>query len=92
MIKSACGENMENKRSDCEQEFKRIWERLSLGDSRFNNLMDSEKIQDVDIAILKTNMQNLVGSMGKLTGAIWGMTSAIILMLIGFIIWYIQKG
>lgn len=91
MTDSCQGGLMEDKRRDCEKEFTRIWERLSTGDERFNKLNDKNAAQDVDLSCLKTNMLHLIESMAGLTKAIWGMVSAILLILIGFFIWYIQN-
>lgn len=84
-------EQMEERRPDCEKELNRIWERLHQGDIKFDKMTDAEKDQDIEIVTIKTNMSHLISSMGKLTSAIWGMTASIILMLIGFFIWYIQS-
>lgn len=87
-----CGdEPMESRRMDCDQEFSRIWKRLDKGDKKFEDLTESEKSQEIEISILKTNMIHLIGSMSKLTGAIWGMTGSILLILIGFFIWFVQQ-
>ena len=82
---------VEEKRKDCEKEFTRIWDRLSIGDERFNKLNDKNAAQDIDLTCLKTNMLHLIASMSGLTKAIWGMVSSILLILIGFLIWYIQN-
>ena len=82
---------MEEKRIDCEKEFMRIWERLSTGDKKFETFRDKNNEQDIELTTLKANMMHLITSMSGLTKAIWGMVSAILLMLIGFFFWYVQN-
>ena len=84
--------SMEDKRTDCEKEFARIWERLSKGDSRFETFTAKNAEQDIELTTLKTNMLHLIASMGGLTKAIWGMVSTILVILIGFFVWYVQNG
>lgn len=84
------GDIMEDKRKDCEQEFIRIWERLNDGNRKFDIITAHEAEQGAEMATLKTHIVHLVSSMSGLTKAIWGMVSAIILLLIGFFIWYVQ--
>jgi hypothetical protein len=83
---------MEEKRLDCEKEFIRIWDRLSNGDKKFEAFKDKNSEQDIELSTIKAHMTHLIDSMSGLTKAIWGMVSAIILMLLGFLIWYIQSG
>ena len=45
---------------------------------------------DVDIGILKTNMENLTHSLSGLTKAIWGLVVMVMGTLVGFFIWYVQ--
>lgn len=88
---SCPGDAMEDKRKDCEQEFIRIWNRLSTGDSKFDGLVQTDHAQDLQIKELQTNMVNLVKSISNLTKAIWGMVLSIAGIGIGFIVWYIQN-
>lgn len=83
-------EKME-KRLDCEKEFIRIWERLSTGDKKFEAFKDKNAEQDIELTTIKTHMAHLIDSMSGLTRAIWGMVSAILLILISFFIWYVQQ-
>jgi len=47
-------------------------------------------IHDVDIGILKTNMENLTRGLDRLTKAIWGLVVMGLGALAGFFIWYVQ--
>lgn len=84
------GELMESRRMDCDQEFSRIWKRLEEGDKKFSSLTENEKQEAIEISALKTNIIHILGSVSRLTGAIWGMTGSIILLLAGFFIWFVQ--
>lgn len=86
------GCEMESKRRDCEEEFQRIWSRLSKGDDRFEEMRKSESKQDLDIMEIRTQIVHLVSSMAGLTKALWGIVVSICGVGIGFIIWYIQLG
>jgi hypothetical protein len=95
--------SMEDKRPDCDLEFKRLWDkiekeivrvwvRLEKGDLKFEEFADKEHEQDKELVSLKTHMLHLVSSMSNLTKAIWGMVASILLVLISFFIWYVQNG
>lgn len=71
-------------RKECATQFERIWEEL---DDKGKKITEHGE----DITGLKTNMVNLVKSMDKLTGAIWGMVGTVIALLVGFVLWYIQS-
>jgi hypothetical protein len=45
---------------------------------------------DVEIGVLKTNMEILTGSLHALTRAIWGFVIMVMGTLIGFFVWYVQ--
>jgi hypothetical protein len=47
-------------------------------------------VHDVDIGVLKTNMENLTRSLGGLTKAIWGLVVMVLGTLVGFFVWYVQ--
>lgn len=90
-LMGACpGEGMEEKRKDCELEFARVWDRLNEGNKKFDKIIDHEAEQDIEVATLKTHIVHLISSMSGLTKAIWGMVASILLLLIGFFIWYVQ--
>lgn len=82
---------MDERRHDCDKEFNRIWERLSNGDRKFQEFQDDNNEQDKELATLKANMLHLIKSMSSLTQALWGMVTAILLVLIGFFVWYVQS-
>jgi hypothetical protein len=46
---------------------------------------------DVEIGVLKTNMENLTKGLDRLTKAIWGLVVMVMGTLAGFFIWYIQS-
>ena len=82
---------MEDKRSDCNHEFIRIWERLGKGDVVFDRLREVDHTQELNIKELQVNMISLIKSMGSLTRAIWGAVLAMAAAGAGFIIWYVQN-
>jgi hypothetical protein len=43
-----------------------------------------------EMLIIKTKVENLIESMRGLTRAIWSFTAAVLLLLAGFVVWYIQ--
>lgn len=43
-------------------------------------------------AVNKTNIDALCKNLSGLTKAIWGLVVAVISTLVGFFIWYVQKG
>jgi hypothetical protein len=45
---------------------------------------------DVEIGVLKTNMENLTKGLDRLTKAIWGLVVMVMGTLAGFFVWYIQ--
>jgi hypothetical protein len=45
---------------------------------------------DVDIGVLKSNMENLTKGLDRLTKAIWGLVVMCLGTLVGFFLWYVQ--
>jgi hypothetical protein len=84
-------EDMEDRRKDCQLEFDRIWERLSKGEHRFEDIANGAHITDIRVTKLETNMINLIKSMSGLTKSIWAAVVALVTIGMGFIIWYIQQ-
>ena len=79
-------------RSECRKAFEQIYDRLDKGDDSFQKHSDAIHRADIELAELRTNMNNLVKSMDQLTKGIWGMVMAIAGTGIGFVIWFIQQG
>jgi hypothetical protein len=50
----------------------------------------SVAVHDVDIGVLKSNMENLTKGLDRLTKAIWGLVVMSLGTLVGFFIWYVQ--
>ena len=78
-------------RAECRKAFEQITERLDKGDHSFKEHSDAIHRTDIELAELRTNMNNLVKSMDQLTKGIWGMVLAIAGTGIGFVIWFIQS-
>lgn len=55
-------------------------------DLRLRNLEDVDSGQNVDIAVLKNQVQHVVCAMDRLTKGLWGLVTTIIIMIIGLII------
>jgi hypothetical protein len=67
------------RRTDCEQMFEQIHQEIIA------------YRKDHDLVVeLKTRIENLARSVENLTRSIWGMMGSVLLLLTGFIIWYIQ--
>jgi hypothetical protein len=64
-------------RQDCTKKFEEINDRLHDGDLHFNTL---------DI-----NMKHLTTSLDGLSKAIWGACGTALILLTGFVFWYIQS-
>jgi len=47
-------------------------------------------VHDVDIGVLKSNMENLTKGLDRLTKAIWGLVVMCLGTLVGFFVWYVQ--
>jgi len=50
----------------------------------------SVAVHDVDIGVLKSNMENLTKGLDRLTKAIWGLVVMCLGTLVGFFVWYVQ--
>ena len=50
----------------------------------------SVAVHDVDIGVLKSNMENLTKGPDRLTKAIWGLVVMGLGALAGFFVWYVQ--
>lgn len=60
---------------------------------KFAALEDIQKTQNqqnVEVGILGTKLDSLTDSLKGLINALWGITSVIIVTLVGFFIWYVQ--
>ena len=68
----------------CKERFKDIISRIEEGEMVFSQ-------HTTEIAVVKTNMENLVKSMNALTKALWGLCGTVLSVLIGFFVWYIQS-
>lgn len=68
----------------CRERFRDIEERLNDGDRIMTE-------HTTEIAVLKTNMSNLIKSISGLTKALWGVCGTILATLFGFFIWYVQN-
>ncbi|MBE7048670.1 MAG: hypothetical protein E7393_04800 [Ruminococcaceae bacterium] len=68
----------------CKERFEAIERRLEKGDGVL-------KAHTTDIAVLKTNMENLTKSLSALTKALWGVCGTALASLFGFFMWYIEK-
>lgn len=64
-------------RTDCRENFDKINERLGDGDKHF--------------VALDKDMGHLTDSLNGLTKAIWGACGTALVLLIGFVFWYIQN-
>lgn len=71
-------------RPDCKDHFDRIDRRLEEGDRHFTQ-------HDKDIATLSEDMKHLTKAIDNQTKAIWGACGTAIVLLIGFVFWYIQS-
>lgn len=72
--------DVNDRRSDCQQQFEQILREL-----------DTYK-KDHDIVVqLREKIESLTRSVNALVRSIWGMMTSLILILAGFIIWYIQS-
>ena len=86
-------------KDECREAFNRIWKRLEQGDDSFRATREQAHKHDVEITELRTNMNNLVKcldsqtqAMTNLTKSIWGILVTLLMVGLGFIIWYIQRG
>ena len=68
----------------CKERFKEIENRLDLGDRIFTK-------HTTEIAVLHTNVDNLIKSLSGLTKALWAVCATTFSTLLGFFIWYIQS-
>ena len=68
----------------CRERFREIDKRLDEGEKIFSR-------HTTEIAVVQTNMQNLIKSMNGLTKALWGVCGTTFSALIGFFVWYIQQ-
>ena len=68
----------------CKERFRDIEERLNEGDKVMTE-------HTTEIAVLKTNMSNLIKSLSGLTKALWGICGTTLATLLGFFIWYVQN-
>ncbi len=68
----------------CRDKFKEIENRLDVGDRIFTK-------HTTEIAVLHTNVDNLIKSLSGLTKALWAVCAATFATLLGFFIWYIQS-
>ncbi len=68
----------------CKERFRDIEERLNDGDRIMTE-------HTTEIAVLKTNMSNLIKSISGLTKALWGVCGTTLATLFGFFIWYVQS-
>lgn len=68
----------------CRERFREIDKRLDEGEKIFSR-------HTTEIAVVQTNMQNLIKSMNSLTKALWGVCGTTFSVLIGFFVWYIQQ-
>lgn len=71
-------------RESCKERFREIDKRLDEGDKVMRH-------HSTDIAVVQTNMNNLIKSMSGLTKALWGVCGTTLATLLGFFIWYIQQ-
>ncbi len=67
----------------CREKFHDIEIRLESGDKMFTK-------HTTEIAVLQTNVDNLIKSLSSLTRALWAVCAATFTTLLGFFIWYIQ--
>ncbi len=67
----------------CRDKFREIENRLDVGDKIFTR-------HTTEIAVLQTNVNNLIKSLSGLTKALWAVCAATFTALLGFFIWYIQ--
>ena len=66
------------------EKFNRIERRLQKGDDHFGR-------HDTEIAVMQTNLNNLVKSLSSLTKALWGICGTTLVTLFGFLLWYIKS-
>ena len=76
---------------ECRQKFEAIEKWQDKTDGRLKEGEDKDSAHDVDIGVLKTSITNLTNSMGRLTTAIWGAVISLVMLGLGFIVWYIQS-
>ena len=69
---------------DCQRRFENIESRLKKGDDHFGR-------HDTEIAVMQTNLNNLVKSLSSLTKALWGICGTTLVTLFGFLMWYIKS-
>ena len=58
--------------------------------NRMDNYENKVTEHTTQIAVLQTNLDNLIKSMSGLTKAIWGACATTITTLVAFVLWYIQ--
>lgn len=75
----------------CKEKHKRIDEKFGTNEKRLNN--HSERIDKLEQfrSSTETEMRNLVEQIKALVSTIKWMMSSTIVLLAGFLIWYIQK-
>lgn len=83
--------NMETRRVDCAQDFYHINEHMDNTEKSFKSIYEAGHSADIKIAKLETTMISLVESMHGLTKSIWGAVISLLLVSLGFFIWYIEK-
>lgn len=71
-------------RPECKEHFDKINDRLEKGDDDF-------KQQGNDIVEVKTNLANVTKSLDGVTKALWGVAGSIGLVLLGFVLWFIEN-
>lgn len=64
---------------------------LDTHEQTLSALKTSDATNTNEIKNLCTSIKNQNERMGSLTNAIWGLTSGIFLILVGFVFWYIQS-
>lgn len=67
----------------CEDRFARL-------ERRVDKKSDELDIQQEKIARLEEKFDSLTRSIQALTKALWGMSGAIVSVLLGFFVWYVQ--
>ncbi len=66
-------------------------EKFDTIDKRIDDKAHLLEEHDRSIIRLETQMESLIKSMSGLTKALWGFAGSLIVVLLGFFIWYIQS-
>ena len=81
----------------CEERHKAINEKfqrhekvLEEHDEKIDTLTKSDATNTSEIKHLCTSIEDQNKKIGKLTNSIWGLVVSVMLVLIGFFIWYVQ--